>query len=331
MDGTGENTSYAAFFSADWQLSEKWLLNLGGRLTNEERKLSTTTPNFVLNSDGAQIGEIVPFGPVQNFEEDWTEFSPRVALMYDLNDDMMFFGSFSSGFKSGGFFARTQNVDDINSYDPEYVDTFEVGLKSEWFDNRLRVNATAFYSDYTDKQEEVITNLGAGNVTTIVNNAADAEIAGLELEFTAQITGGLSAFLNVGILDAEFSEFTVSDDDGNDVDNSDLELRNAPEQTLGLGLDYVASLSFGEVGAHYTYRWRDEYHTILNNDPIGLVEAAGFHDASAYLSFGEHYRISAFGRNIGDERYARVIPIGITTFGQYSPPNHYGFELTAEF
>ena len=243
----------------------------------------------------------------------------------------MLFGSFSSGFKSGGFFARTQNVDDINSYDPEDVKTYELGMKSEWLDNRLRFNATAFYSDYSDKQEEVITNLGDGNVTTIVNNAADVDIYGLELELTAQLASGLTTFLNIGILDAEFADFTVADDDGNDVDNSDLELRNAPEKTIGLGLDYFFPLSFGEISAHYNYQWRDEYHTILNNDPIGLVDSGGFHNASIDLAFGDHYRLSVYGRNIGDERYARVVPIGITTFGQYNAPEHYGIELTAEF
>ena len=328
LDGTGQNTAYAAFASVDWQISENWMLNLGGRLTYEERKLDTTTPNFVLNPAGIAI---VPFGPLQEFEDDWTNFSPRIALSYDLNEDLMLFGSFSSGFKSGGFFARTQNVNDINSYDPEFVDTYELGMKSEWFDNRLRFNATAFYSDYEDKQEEVITNLGGGNVTTIVNNAADAEISGLELEFTAQLTRGLTAFLSIGFLDAEFSKFIVSDAQGNEVDNSGLELRNAPEQTVGAGLSYFVPLSFGEFSAHYNYRWRDEYHTILDNNPQGLVDSGDFHNASIDLSFGEHYRLSVYGRNMGDERYARVVPIGITTFGSYSPPEHYGVEFTANF
>jgi iron complex outermembrane receptor protein len=328
LDGTGENTSYAIFASMDWSLTDNLLLNLGGRLTQEKRSLTTATPNFYSNElDFA----LVPFGPTQKFEEDWTEFSPRLALQYSLDDNLMFFTSFSNGFKSGGFFARTQNVDDINSYDPEYVDTYEIGMKSEWLENRLRFNATVFYSDYSDKQEEVITNLGGGNVTTIVNNAADATISGLEIELTAQVTSGLSAFLNIGLLDAEFSDFEVSDDSGNSVDNSDLELRNAPDMTVGVGVDYLMPLSFGELGMHYNYQWRDEYHTIIDNAPIGLVEAGGFHNASIDLSIGDSYRVSVYGRNLGDERYARVIPIGVSTFGQYSAPKHYGIDFTAEF
>jgi iron complex outermembrane receptor protein len=69
----------------------------------------------------------------------------------------------------------------------------------------------------------------------------------------------------------------------------------------------------------------------LNNNPAGLVDAGGFHNASIDVTFGDHYRLSAYGRNMGDERYARVIPIGITTFGNYNAPENYGVELTVEF
>ena len=326
LDGVGENTSYAAFASIDWQLTDRLMLNLGGRYTEEERKLTTGTSNFLLFGE-----EFIPGSPPLDFKEDWGEFSPRVALSYDLNEDMMVFGSYASGFKSGGFFARTQNAFDINSYDPEYVDTYEIGLKSEWFENRMRFNATAFYSEYEDKQEEVIVNLGDGNVTTIVQNAADAEIAGLELELTAQITAGLSAFINYGYIDAEFTDFTVSDSEGNEVDQSDLELRNAPEQNVNVGLDYYLPLSFGEFSLHYNYRWRDEYHTIIDNKPKGLVESAGFHNASIDLNFLENYRVSVYGRNIGDERYARVVDIGISSWGSYNSPEQYGIEFTLDF
>jgi iron complex outermembrane recepter protein len=326
LGGTGENTSYAVFASMDWQLTDRLLLNLGGRYTEEERKLRTGTPNFLLYGV-----EFVPGSPELDFKDDWGEFSPRIALSYDISDDMMVFGSFASGFKSGGFFARTQNAFDINSYDPEYVDTYEIGLKSEWLDNRLRFNATAFYSEYEDKQEEVIVNLGGGNVTTIVQNAADAEITGIELELTAAITSGLSGFINFGYIDAEFTEFIVSDNDGNIVDQSDLELRNAPEQTINVGLDYYLPFSFGEFSAHYNYRWRDEYHTILNNNPKGLVESGGFHNASLDMTFGEHYKVSVYGRNIGDERYARVVDIGISSWGSYNSPEQYGVEFSLAF
>ncbi len=333
LASTGTNESIAVFASMDWQLSDKFMLNLGARYTDEERTLAANVPGYYSQAAGdfvtnPALGAELP-GPIQNFKDDWQEFSPRVALQYTINDDMMVFTSFSSGFKSGGFFARTQNVDDIASFDPEYVDTFEVGLKSEWLDSRVRFNATAFYSDYEDKQEEDVVQQDPsdpGNVTTIVYNAADATIQGLELELTGQITAELSGFINIGLLDAEFDDFVTAG-----VDVSDRELRNAPESTVGLGLDYVTALSFGDFGAHYNMQWRDEYHTVLNNDERGLVDAGEFHNASVDLTFAENYTVSVYGRNLTDEKFSRAIPITITAFGQYNPGRNYGIEFTAKF
>ncbi|WP_145999132.1 TonB-dependent receptor [Oceanicoccus sp. KOV_DT_Chl] len=331
LGSVGQNTSYAVFASLDWQLTDKLLLNIGARQTEEERRLEGRTPNFVLNL-GAPV-EISPSGPLQKFKDDWSEFSPRVALQYTINEDVMVFGSFSSGFKSGGFFARTQNTDDITSFDPEYVDTYEIGMKSEWLNNRVRFNATAFYSDYTDKQEEEVIDTGGGNVTTIVYNAADAKIQGLEIELTGQVTADFSAFLNIGLLDAEFTDFEVGvlGSPGVTVDVSDRELRNAPDTTIAIGVDYVTLISVGEFGAHYNYRWRDEVHSVLTNDERGLADSAGFHNASLDLTIDEKYKVSVYGRNLTDERFVRAIPIGISTFGQYNPPRNYGIEFTAKF
>jgi iron complex outermembrane recepter protein len=329
LSGSGTNESTAIFASMDWQLTDKLMLNLGARYTQEERTLRTQVPGFYSQMLDLMI---VPDGPEQDFKEDWNEFSPRIAVQYTINDDLMVYSSFSSGFKSGGFFARTQNVDDIRSFDPEYVDTYEIGMKSEWLENRIRFNATAFYSDYEDKQEEDVVDLGGGNVTTTVYNAADATITGLELELTAQITASLSGFINLGFLDTEFHDFDVVDlTTGQPVNQDHLILRNAPEQTVGLGLDYVAAVSFGDFGAHYNYQWRDEHEANLKNAERGHIDAGGFHNASVDLSFAENYRISVYGRNLSDERFTRAIPIGITGFGQYNEGRHYGVELTAKF
>ena len=330
LKGKGDNEAYAIFTSVDWALGEKWLLNLGGRYTYEEKTFTGGAPGF--NYVPAGI-EIVPSGPIRNLDDDWSEFSPRVALQYDMTDNMMFFGSFSSGFKSGGFFARTPDINGLQSYDPEYVDTYELGIKSEWWDNRARFNATAFYSDYSDKQEDVIVANATGEVGTIVTNASDVEMYGLEVEFTALLTDKLSMFINVGLLDSEYSDFNADlSGDGIVTDNSGLELRNAPETTVGLGLDWVQPIGKSELGLHYNYYWRDDYQTIFQNDPLGEVESAGFHSASIDFAFLEHYQISAYGRNLSDERYTRVVLIDpVSNFGQYNEPRNYGVELTVNF
>jgi iron complex outermembrane receptor protein len=330
LESVVDNEAYALFASIDWSLGEKWLLNLGGRYTYEEKTFTGGTGAFNYVPGGFPL---VPSGPVRKLEDDWNEFSPRVALQYYPNDDMMFFGSFSSGFKSGGFFARTQDIAGLNSYDPEYVDTWELGMKSEWWNNRARFNATLFYSDYTDKQEDVIVPASDGSVGTIVTNASDVEMYGAELEFTALLTDKLSMYANLGLLESEYTEFDADiNGDGIITDNSGLELRNAPETTFGIGADWVQPIGNSELGLHYNYYWRDEYQTIFQNNPLGEVDAAGFHNASIEYNFLDHYKVSLYGRNLTDERYARVILITpVSNFGQYNAPRHYGVEFTLNF
>ncbi|ARN75180.1 TonB-dependent receptor [Oceanicoccus sagamiensis] len=329
LENKGTNTAYSVFASMDWQLTEDLLLNLGGRYTDEEKTFEGANVGFV----SASLGTLVPDGPRQKFDESWTEFSPRVALQYTINDDLMAFASYSEGFRSGGYFARSTVVDG-NAYDPEYVETWELGIKSEWLDNRLRLNATAFMSDYLDKQEEIIIFAGdPPSANTVVRNASDVELSGLELELTAQLTSGLSVYLNAGYLDTEYTDFVADiNGDGNETDNSGLQIRNAPEKTVGVGADYFADLGFGEFGAHYNYRWSDEYQTIFNNNPLGKVDSYGMHHASFDLTVDDKYKVSVYGRNLTDERYARVVIIpNFTHFGQYNAPRNYGVEFTYSF
>ena len=336
LDGTVTNEATAAFASLDWKISDAWSLNLGGRYTYEEKTFEGASGGW----DSQILGEgFIPAGPTRNLKDDWQEFSPRIALQYYVSDDMMTFASYSNGFKSGGFFARTQNVAAINSFDPEYVDTFEVGMKSEWMDNRVRFNATAFMTDYTDKQEEVLVPEGNGQVNTIVTNAGEVEISGVELELQAVVTGGLSVYMMAGFLDAKYVEF-FADVDGEaypgegyiPTDNTDLILRNTPETTIGLGLDYVRDMGFAEFSTNYSYRWSDEYESEFFNDPRGHVDAMGLHSGSLNLTFDDKYRVSLYGRNLTNERYARLVKIGgLSQMGQYNAPRTVGVQFTADF
>jgi iron complex outermembrane receptor protein len=333
LEGSGDNEAYAVFASVDWSITDRLLLNLGGRYTYEEKSFTGQSGNYIYQSGEPGSFVIIPQGPTQTFEDDWGEFSPRIALQYTLGDDAMVFGSYSNGFKSGGFFARTQYIDGLQAYDPEYVDTFEVGVKSELWDNRIRLNATAFYTDYTDKQEDIIQADPTGAVGTVILNASDVEMMGLELEFTALLTEKLTVFANFGYIDSEYSEFDADlTGDGIETDNSGLTLRNTPETSFGVGGTFAQPLSFGELVVNYNYFWRDEFQTIFSNDPLGQVDAAGFHNASFDLYFLDHYRVSFYGRNLSDERYARVILIPpVSNFGQWNEPRNYGVEFVMDF
>lgn len=200
-------------------------------------------------------------------------------------------------------------------------------------DGRVRVNATAFHSGYNDKQEDILIPTGPGEVNSHIKNAGTAEIQGLELEVQAQITTGLSAYMMAGMLDTEYTDFTADiTGDGIETDNSHLTFRNAPEATFGMGFDYVQSLSVGEFSANYSYRWSDEYETEFFNDPRSHADAMGIHNVSLSLSIDDKYTLSFYGRNLTDERHARLVKIGpIAQGGTWSTPRNVGASFTVDF
>ena len=324
----GETESYAAFGSADWALTEKLTLNFGLRYTYEEKKLEPVGSQYFLGDI-----PLTPPGTFTSVDEDWDKFSPRIGAQYDFTDDIMVYASYSEGFKSGGFFGRITSADNVRGFDPEKVETYELGIKSEWWNQRLRLNAAVFSSDYSDKQEEIIVADAGGNVDTIVLNAADASMDGAELELTALLYEGLTFFAQGGYLDASYDEFIIDDVPGVPTDGSDLDMRNTPEYTFGAGLNYTHSLfSHSAMAYGVSYRWRDEYVTIFNNDPLGQKDSAGFWDANIDYRFKESLTVSVYGRNIGDERYFRAVLIPpISSFGQWNEPENYGVTVTYEF
>jgi iron complex outermembrane receptor protein len=249
----------------------------------------------------------------------------------------MTYVSYSEGFKSGGFFGRITLADatdaNLQSFDPEEVQTYELGLKSTWWDQRLRLNAAIFTSDYSDKQEEIIKPDSAGNVDTIVANASDATMSGAEIEVSALLFEGFTAFVQGGYLDAEYDKFDTTALPGVPADASDLDMRNTPKYTAGVGVNYVHSLfDNGQMAYDVTYNWRDDYVTIFNNDPLGEVDAAGFWNADIAYTYDEALTVSVYGRNLGDERYNRTVTIPpISTFSQWNEPRNYGVTVTYEF
>jgi iron complex outermembrane receptor protein len=325
----GETESYAAFTSADWAVTEKITLSAGVRYTYEEKTLEPVGQQFYL-ADGTALQP--PVAAV-HADADWDKWSPRLGAQYSFTDNIMSYVSYSQGFKSGGFFGRITSGSNVRKFNPEEVATYEVGLKSTWWDQRLRANAAIFSSDYKDKQEEIIVSDPDGNVDTVVVNASDATMDGAELEISAALYEGLTGFIQGGYLDAAYDNFLIDGIPGVPTDGSSLDMRNAPEYTFGTGLNYVHPI-FGHSQMSYdlTYNWRDSYETIFDNDPLGQVDAAGFWNANIDYSYKDMLTVSVYGRNLGDERYYRAVPIPpVSTFGQWNEPRNYGVTVTYNF
>ena len=233
-DGTGavyqnpftdhERKTYSLFGEAHINFMENFTLTLGGRWTYEEKDIHAG--NFV--AFGVPEG-FFPAG-VANKDEDWDEFTPKVGVDWRFTDDVLFYLTYAEGFRSGGFNGRNYTDADIGPYEPEFVDQYEVGMKGDFLDDTLRLNLAAFYTDYTDKQEEVIQPDDFGASLTVVKNAATVEIYGAEAELTWVASDRLVFNANLGYLDASYDEYVADlNGDGIPTDNTDLELRRVPE------------------------------------------------------------------------------------------------------
>jgi iron complex outermembrane receptor protein len=313
VDRQQKTYSFGAYLSGNYMLTDQLRLNLGGRYTYEFK-------DFVYRNGFNQVGGgYWPDAPGFDNEaagtQGWSQFTPRIALDYSPREGVLTYVSWSQGFKSGGFNGRGNSTETIGPYDPELVNTYELGLKSEWFDRKLRFNLAGFLTDYSDKQEEVIRrNPETGATITTVTNAASVRYWGMEMEIAAVPAKGLTLSGTAAYLNARYRNFIYDNFDVSDT----VRPRNAPPWQLSGTIQYETKV--GEVGldALVTYRWTDSYFfhmgprfdgggpSPLINDPRGRIDAYGLLDAQigATFTLGKtDIRASVYGRNLTDERF----------------------------
>jgi iron complex outermembrane recepter protein len=318
QEGEQYTDSQALFFEADYDLTEALTLTLGGRYTEDEK-------------EARQYGA-VNTGP-NHPKEDWNEFTPRVGLRYKFNDDLMAFATYSAGYRSGGFNGRVANlVDATQPYDPETVDNYELGIKSEWLDQRLRLNVNLFYMEYKDKQEEL--QLPDDNDTgqkTVVENASTATIEGVEFDMQAFFSANLSMRANLGYLDSSYDDFTYLGLEG-PVDLSGLEFRRAPEWTGTLDATYEWDMAGGQAWVRGSYHYIGEHFVNVSNVPELHNDAQHLVDASVNYAING-FQFSVFGRNLTDEDgYSHGYDVaGLWSYASARAPRTYGVEVQYNF
>jgi iron complex outermembrane recepter protein len=331
VDKQQRTLSFGVFLTGNWQVNDAIRLSAGGRFSYEEK-------DFIYRNGYNQVGggfypDAPGFDNVAPGKESWTQFS----------DDVLTYLSYAQGFKSGGFNGRGNSVDTIGPYDPEIVDSFELGMKSEWWDRRLRVNVAAFYSDFSDKQEEIIrTNPDTGATITTVDNAGKATMQGVEVEWLVVPIVGMSIGGSLGYLDAEYDEFVYSGFDVADF----VEMRRAPKWQYSLTGQYERQIGPSMLTGLVSYRWTDDNEphlgprfdgggpSPLHNDPRGTIDAYGVLDASVAIDFmvqNTSLRAMLFGRNLTDEEfYNGVAPVAnLFALGGVYPGRTWGLELSA--
>jgi iron complex outermembrane receptor protein len=359
IDGpnTLDTTSYAAYAHADYALTDQLGLTLGARESRDQKtftggqqdlneffyKISgcypPTASAALIGAAGLTCQQALgfpnPANPLQMYpigeqHQNFDEFLPTAGLQYHLTPDLMAYFSYAKGFKTGGWTTRLTAPlppgAPAQSFGPETDNTYEVGLKSEWFQHQLLVNAAAFYSQYNGIQ--LTYQISTSPVT---QNAGNAVIKGFELQTEALISRFLSLTTNVGYMDAGYTyvnpyarEYT-----GPVLPKTPRwKASEGPELHTTLANGAIARL--GATFTYTTYMYNDVQNTQLLRRP-----GEGMMDASAGItSPGGRYTLQVGGTNLLDRRYITTGQpqiAGGVVYGTYNAPREWYATLSAKF
>jgi iron complex outermembrane receptor protein len=335
-----ERTSQAIFAHSFIDLSDKLRLQIGGRYSKEETEMKVDVTHFIsLDGIGRYYGDDrlsdfgIDFGT--QGKDDWTDWSAKVGLDYQLSDNTLAYGHISRGFKSGGFVGRITIPEDIGPYDPEIVETIEIGMKSDLLDNKLRLNVNVFKNDYQDLQLALIyftkNALGFDVNGNSILNAADATTQGIEVEFFAAPTPNLRVNGAVTYLEAEYDDFPYTNADGSVINLAGYRLQNAPEITANLGFDYTWRTQSGEATLSAMYKYNDEkFNTSLLNTPRSTIQETDLIDANLmWTPDSTDWSVNFWVKNLADERYVSSVfeAPGVLAIVNFLPPREYGISF----
>jgi len=290
---TSINTkSYSAYAHGIYKVTDRFSVTAGARYTYEDK-------NWYIEERRPVSGAYVV--PPHDLKDNWSAFSPKIGVEYQASADAMVYAEISQGFKSGGWNPRMFNASYLVGYKPEYLTSYEAGVKSEWFDRRLTANGAVFYYDYKDMQ---LSSFHAGSsltdVVLTVENAGREAIKGFELELAARPVEGLDVQLGVGYQSNHYTELAAS------VPwSKDNVLPDAPKWTISAGLQYRVPL--GPYG-HLVPRLDGSYKSKTYKDPQNSEDIAqgGLLLLNAQLAWQapqERWQLTAFVTNVADKQY----------------------------
>lgn len=302
IDDDLTTTSTAAFAHVNWEFVPTWTVAAGVRWTKDKKDYDRSTSTF-WGAPFASLNGTVAF----DAKASWTAVTPSISLQKEFSDNLMGYVSANRGFKSGGFNGRANTVYDTEhaKFDPEYVWTYELGLKGSSADHRLRGTATAFYSNYSDFQARVSQDVG----TFPVLNAAKLNIKGIELEGSALLGESTTLSAQLGWMDAKYDSFEDFRLDpsyaGYDPTVNHDHVPFSPDVTARVALQHVfslgdnGSLTFGGDVSYRSDTWLSvDNRKVLSQDAYTLLGAYGVWDSSQLT-----WQVRAGVRNLTDKQY----------------------------
>ncbi len=332
MHDKGDFKSAAVYFDYTWSATDKLDITAGVRYTKDDKEftvnsayenaLSFAGGDTGLGFDLPDLGTLggvsaLPFGIIFNEQipniknkKSWSAVSPRLVIDYQWTDNVMTFLSAAEGFKAGGF--NSLGADTVNNrletFDPENIRNYELGLKSSWLNNKLMFNLSAFHFTYDDSQLLKLTGQ-AGTIPTYNIGNADAEGDGYEMEFRWVMNDNFTLHANYSGLDTEYTAYDYNQFPGEteDDDITGEEMSNMPDK-FNLGFTVTADVGDGNI-----VWFANVTHTGSSTDVTGVnpVTIGGYDLLNTRVSYRPNdggMELSLDILNATDEEY--VISVG---------------------
>ncbi|GAB7554262.1 TonB-dependent receptor [Novosphingobium sp. 11B] len=327
-----DTNTFAIFGDFTFDFTEQLSLAVGGRYTWDERKAQILRQNYLGGGSPVFGGAGVPLGaPSTNFsgKAKFDKFTPRASLSFKPTPDHNIYASYSQGFKGGGFDPRGVGVNapaatpgaptdaeiaDYLSFQPETVDSYEVGYKGNFFGGGLYIAAAGFYMDYKDVQIPGSAGCTVGGLPTfcgVITNAGKARFKGFELEANARLgrdlmSSGdrLSLSGALGYIDAQYKEY-IANIASTPTDVAQYrKVQNTPKWTASGTLAYSTPVGGGDLDLSTTYSYRSKVYQFEIPNPYLDQKGFGLVDASlVYTAPGGRWSLGVHGKNLFDKRY----------------------------
>ncbi len=326
-DMTNVTKTRAVYADVAFDINDQWTLTVGGRHTDDSRVMTVqqyldvnplkirdrNQGNFLDRSGYIQIpgvtfgtADVVALGTPDRF--DISEITSRVIIEYNPTDSIMVYASVADSFKGGGWAARVTSAVDFKGLTPEFVDSREFGMKSQWLNDTLRFNITYFDSDYKDLQ---VTALDQVTGAFVYSNKADASVDGIEAEIVYAPRDNLTVFANLGTLNGNYTDVRPGAEG-----LMTKELKRTPDLSYRLGVLYDQDIATGEINLSVVLNHEDEYYTNQNNTAYGLRPSADTLDLNVtYRPSDANWRVTAGCTNCADEeRWNSTLDFGSLGF-----------------
>ncbi|WP_225591585.1 TonB-dependent receptor [Stenotrophomonas sp. STM01] len=337
-DTRGKVLTDSVALYADWtfDLTSRLKLDVGARYTDEDKRA------IVLNRFYADATFTRPIAVAADFDKttNFKNVSPKVSLDYQITPDIMVYGLATRGFKSGGYNIRANAVAVPRSaepFDDETVDSYEIGSKMAFLDQRLFLNLSAFHNKYKDIQLSVFTGIDTngdgvndaffGDFT----NAGKGTVNGLEVEYQYLPTRNWLITGNLAWLDTKYDEYM---DRGVNVADQ-MKFTNAPEFSGAVNVEYRTDLANGgNLSARVGYSYQSEVWPTTDLSPVIRQDGYGLVNAGVIWKLNDAWTFSLQGTNLADKEYRTTgynIPAVGTLIGFYGPPRQYSLSVRYDF